>query len=575
MSSRIFASLFALLPIFAQADYPGTPLEWSGCGIDTFCATLEFCKDGSNYGYRKPGDQGACGALPGPLIRMNPGNTYKLTLHNTASDPTVLTNLHTHGLHIDGSGDGDNVFRKVGGGSCLRYTWDIPADHPGGTNWYHPHYHTLTNEQTSGGAFGMLIIEDNQNDISSWARIPNEKILQISDTGSLLGNGLSNEIVQVETGKWYRLRVSVVTPGAKPSDVGFVGGDCTVYKVASDGVWHTQPLDSYPGNAFELTGASRADFAIKCSSVGSTDITWGNGIAATLLSGSFGSGTGSDETSLGTAPAKPYSLSDIAEVSVPSANFYDISLSGAKINGQTYSEEVGLGEIAFDEVHEWTISGSGAHPFHTHLYHMLIVSPGGCGAHKEGEFYDTLSASGSCIVRFKTADIGQRMVLHCHVLSHEDNGAINFMDVVGNIPNPNNVDDPAYTCSAAPPPGGPQVTPAPTEPPATPAPTTAEPIVTPGPTPADNTGVCPSTCTTNSDCCSNNCKNGTCKGSNNPPETPAPTPVPTPVPAPVPTPAPVPICPSTCSTNSDCCSNNCKKGQCKGNRFLRAMGNPV
>ena len=42
---------------------------------------------------------------------------------------------------------------------------------------------------------------------------------------------------------------------------------------------------------------------------------------------------------------------------------------------------------------------------------MLIVEPGGCGAHVEGEFYDTISASGSCTVRFKTADIGQRMIM--------------------------------------------------------------------------------------------------------------------------------------------------------------------
>lgn len=80
---------------------------------------------------------------------------------------------------------------------------------------------------------------------------------------------------------------------------------------------------------------------------------------------------------------------------------------------------------------------------------MLIVEPGGCGAHKEGEFYDTLS-SGSCKVRFKTADFGQRMVMHCHVLSHEDNGAMTWMNVVGAIPDEdkNTVDASSYVCGA-------------------------------------------------------------------------------------------------------------------------------
>lgn len=87
--------------------------------------------------------------------------------------------------------------RFVEGGQCLDYMWDIAADHPAGTYWYHPHYHTLTNAQVSGGAFGMLIIDDNQNDVNDWGSVDNEKILQISNTGSLMGNGVTrgNEIM--------------------------------------------------------------------------------------------------------------------------------------------------------------------------------------------------------------------------------------------------------------------------------------------------------------------------------------------------------------------------------------------
>lgn len=54
---------------------------------------------------------------------------------------------------------------------------------------------------------------------------------------------------------------------------------------------------------------------------------------------------------------------------------------------------------------------SGEHPFHLHLYHMLIVEKGGCGAHEEGEFYDTISSPGPCTVRFRASDFGQRMIL--------------------------------------------------------------------------------------------------------------------------------------------------------------------
>jgi hypothetical protein len=79
---------------------------------------------------------------------------------------------------------------------------------------------------------------------------------------------------------------------------------------------------------------------------------------------------------------------------------------------------------------------------------MQIVTPGGCGAHEEGEFYDTISADGDCTVRFRTADIGQRCVLHCHVLFHEDSGSMSWVNVTGpNMPM-NTVQSPEYACPA-------------------------------------------------------------------------------------------------------------------------------
>lgn len=340
---------------------------------------------------------------------MTPGNTYKLTLRNDSTDSNLKTNIHTHGLHITGSGDGDDITRFVAGGNCLDYTWDIPSDHPGGTNWYHPHYHTLTNDQTAGGAFGMIIIEDNTSQLNAWAHPQNELLLLVSDTGNVLGNGNSNELFQVEVGNWYRLRVSTVKPNAATAALSFNGGSCTVYKVASDGIWHNAALTNYIGSSFDMTGASRADYAIRCDSSGSTTVQWGRSAAATIQAGSFGSGTGWDGTDLGTAPSKPASLTGLTDSNADGT--FSISMSGAKINGQSWNEDVPLGFVPYGGIYEWTISGSGAHPYHQHLYHMLIVEPGGCGLHEEGEFYDTLSASGSCRVRFYAIDIGQRMVL--------------------------------------------------------------------------------------------------------------------------------------------------------------------
>jgi FtsP/CotA-like multicopper oxidase with cupredoxin domain len=101
-------------------------------------AVIELCQDVTDnalFGYRLPG-QDSC-HLAAIMIRTQPGNSYRLTIRNNSSDPT---NLHTHGLHISGDGNADNPFRSVESGGCIKYYWDIPANHMGGTHWMHSHH---------------------------------------------------------------------------------------------------------------------------------------------------------------------------------------------------------------------------------------------------------------------------------------------------------------------------------------------------------------------------------------------------------------------------------------------------
>lgn len=131
-------------------------------------AHIEFCQanNSTTFGYRRLGEP-TCGPA-GLVIRLVPGQTYRLILHNTARH--VTTNVHTHGLHLSGSGNADDVTRYVEPGNCLIYDWDIPANALGGTFWLHAHPTTTTQkkkknnspatEQLRGGAFSMLIVED-------------------------------------------------------------------------------------------------------------------------------------------------------------------------------------------------------------------------------------------------------------------------------------------------------------------------------------------------------------------------------------------------------------------------------
>lgn len=96
-----------------------------------YCAEMEFCSKGPILGYRT--EMGGECSTPGPVIRVKPGYRYHLTLRNAVGSPT---NIHTHGMFISGSGNGDDVTRSASPGQCLHYSWIVPESHMGGTHWY-------------------------------------------------------------------------------------------------------------------------------------------------------------------------------------------------------------------------------------------------------------------------------------------------------------------------------------------------------------------------------------------------------------------------------------------------------
>ncbi|MCY0386540.1 multicopper oxidase domain-containing protein [Robbsia sp. Bb-Pol-6] len=114
------------------------------------------------------------GCPMGPTVSINPGATLRVSLRNdlpaeTAStcpavmDPTTpacfnTVNLHLHGLHVSPSGHADNVLLHIAPGGSFQYRYDIPANHPAGTFWYHSHSHGSTAIDVTSGMEGVLIV---------------------------------------------------------------------------------------------------------------------------------------------------------------------------------------------------------------------------------------------------------------------------------------------------------------------------------------------------------------------------------------------------------------------------------
>ena len=117
------------------------------------------------------------GSIPGPSLRLRPGDTLRLRLINNlppeaGEEPMDInmphdfnfTNLHTHGLHVSPKQNAngslaDNVLIDVEPGASQLYEIAIPSNHPDGTYWYHPHKHGSSAVQLMSGMAGALIIE--------------------------------------------------------------------------------------------------------------------------------------------------------------------------------------------------------------------------------------------------------------------------------------------------------------------------------------------------------------------------------------------------------------------------------
>ncbi|GLS35132.1 L-ascorbate oxidase [Mesorhizobium tianshanense] len=192
-----------------------------------------------------------------PTIEAVPGDTVRVTLDNQLpagpqpGDPGCIaagtmpdtphcfngTNLHTHGLWVNPSGNGDNVLLSINPETQFTYEYNIPSDHPSGTFWYHTHRHGSTALQVSSGMAGALIIRGN--------RFPSPTAH--GDIDTLIPTSAIPERILVMQQIQYACRAPATTPGqlgpikqdvngryiCDPGDVGGIEG----YDQFGPGTW--------------------------------------------------------------------------------------------------------------------------------------------------------------------------------------------------------------------------------------------------------------------------------------------------------------------------------------------------
>jgi FtsP/CotA-like multicopper oxidase with cupredoxin domain len=404
---------------------------------------------------------------PGPTLRVRPGDLLRVRLINQIDQPT---NLHTHGLHVSPRGNGDNPFVTINPGASFDYAIVIPADHPTGTFWYHPHHHGTVADQIFAGLVGALLVEAETD-----PPVTDDMVLLVTDT-TLDGTGhvATPSLAAKMTGREGDL---VLVNGQHQPDITAVPGamqrwrvinGCTsrvlslrldgqpLTQIALDGVFLPTPADR---DRVVLAPGNRADLLVHPTGEGRYPLIsepYNRGIA--MMGG--GMGMDGDSTTTGgpvtlatltvsgpatTAPTLPATLpappAPQGRVAGQRRLTFAMGMGGMgmaamsfTIDGRTFDPDRDDQTVALGSTEEWTVLNTSPmdHPFHLHAW-PFHVTAASTGTPPTGVRQDVvlIPARGWVQLRIPFMDHPGRSVYHCHILDHEDRGMMGTINVHG------------------------------------------------------------------------------------------------------------------------------------------------
>ncbi|MDF3313342.1 multicopper oxidase family protein [Rhodococcus sp. T2V] len=408
------------------------------------------------------------GGVPGPTLRIRPGDRLRVRLRNRLTEPT---NLHLHGLHVSPAGNGDNPFLRIEPGQDFDYEYQLPDTHLPGVYWYHPHHHGLVADQIFGGLYGAIIVDDPEP-----IPVTRERVLVISDLtldsagriapasmmdrmlgreGNLvLVNGQHRPTVTAVPGTWERWRI--------------VNACVSRYlRLRLDGQ-HLQllGLDSgrfpapRPVEEIVLAGGNRADLVVS-TTAGSAQL-----LALPVDRGAMGMGhpgmrdippRGQDATETilaavevsGVAGPQPAPLPpqptprDLRRETVAATATFTLDAGmgmgmgmdagGMRftIDGREFDPDRTDHTVRMGTVEEWTLVNNSPmdHSLHLHVWPMQLLRTGGRVVTEiiRQDVVD-IPARSRVTVRVAFDDYPGRTVYHCHVLDHEDLGMMGVIE---------------------------------------------------------------------------------------------------------------------------------------------------
>jgi len=401
------------------------------------------------------------GTSPGPTLRIRPGDLLQVRLVNQLDQPT---NLHTHGLHVSPEDHGDNPFVTVDPGATFDYSYRIPASHPAGTFWYHPHHHGHVADQIFGGLAGALLVDPGPD-----LPVTRDRVLVITDTTldaagrvadvSAMDRMMGREGELVLVNGQHQPRIAT-TPGA--AERWRIINGCTsrvlalrldghnLAQVALDGHFLPTPTDR---TRVVLAPGNRTDLIIRPTSSGQFAlVTDPYNRGSTAMMG--GMGMGGDATSnrpmtlatlAVTGPAAPPPSLPAALPAPPTPQgppsarreltfAMGMGPGGMRftIDGRTFDPTRDDHTARLGSTEDWTITNTSPmdHPFHLHVWPFHVLADSTQTA-PTAILQDVvlIPARGWVRLRIPFTDYPGRSVYHCHILDHEDAGMMATVNV--------------------------------------------------------------------------------------------------------------------------------------------------
>jgi FtsP/CotA-like multicopper oxidase with cupredoxin domain len=448
------------------------------------------------------------GAFPAATLVARPGDVLRIreinnlppetpAPHDNINHPHGFNelNLHTHGLHVSPEGNEDNVLIVVHPGETFEHEFHIPADHPTGTYWYHPHKHGAAANHVGSGMAGMLLLVDPEKDIRAVPEVGAAKevlllfqeiYLQDRPDGTAAMDGFPMVVEEIFYGDLTRYEQTV--NGVACNELGMDGtvivpeirmrpGEVQHWRMCHGGVFqnwifaiegHESHIIAYDGLTLEkpetveqflFVSGQRRDILVKASDTPGTYAvkrkaykqaaelnTWPEKTLFNIVV----EGEPVDmalPTGLNPPSARlPYITDDeiVARREVSFA-FIDNTALGIFIYAQA-GKVFKPGRVDFCMVtgtaEEWLITNSPSsdHPFHFHVNWFQVMKL------TDGEGNETIfdppiwmdtqniPLNGSALIRMRFESFQGKSVFHCHFLNHEDEGMMSVTEFVDATP---------------------------------------------------------------------------------------------------------------------------------------------